>query len=109
MLLANIAVSHKLANAFPEKSLLRSHPPPLKKQMLQLAESLTKYDINLDVTSSKALNDSLENISVSINKDLLRLLVIKYMKRAEYYCTGVKDVSQYFHYALGVPLYTHFT
>lgn len=31
------------------------------------------------------------------------------MQRAKYFCTGVLDISKYSHYALNVPLYTHFT
>lgn len=31
------------------------------------------------------------------------------MQRAKYFCTGAMDISKYNHYALNVPLYTHFT
>lgn len=31
------------------------------------------------------------------------------MLRAKYFCTGMLDISKYAHYALNVPLYTHFT
>lgn len=109
MLLANMAVSQKLASEFPEEALLRCHPAPLPKQLTDLAESLVPYGITLDTSSSKALNDSFEAIADPLQRNLLRLLSIKKMKRAEYYCTGSRDISQYYHFALGVPLYTHFT
>ena len=31
MLLANMAVAHKIWRAFPEKAMLRRHPPPKEK------------------------------------------------------------------------------
>ena len=31
------------------------------------------------------------------------------MQRAKYFCTGTLDIAKYHHYALNVPLYTHFT
>jgi protein SSD1 len=109
MLLANIAVAHKIAESFPEEALLRNHPPPGTKQLTELAESLQVYGVVLDISGSKALNDSFENIKNPLHRDLIRLLAIKSMKRAQYYCTGSKEMSEYFHYALGIPLYTHFT
>jgi exoribonuclease R len=109
MLLANIAVSHKLATSFPEEALLRCHPPPKDKGLTDLTESLQKYGINLAFSSAKDLNESFEAIADPVQRDLLRLLAIKKMKRAEYYCTGSQDISMYPHYALAIPLYTHFT
>jgi exoribonuclease R len=34
---------------------------------------------------------------------------MKLMKRARYFCTGMLDIAKYSHWALNVPLYTHFT
>lgn len=31
------------------------------------------------------------------------------MQRAKYFCTGMLDIAKYHHYALNLPLYTHFT
>jgi protein SSD1 len=31
------------------------------------------------------------------------------MQKAKYFCTGTLDIVKYHHYALNVPLYTHFT
>ncbi|KAI8906431.1 hypothetical protein EDD86DRAFT_210705 [Gorgonomyces haynaldii] len=109
MLLANMAVAHKLAKSYPDAALLRCHPAPLEKGMRELAEELSPYGIELDISSSKKLQESFESIQDPLQRELLRLLAIKKMKRANYFCTGSVDVSQYYHYALGVPLYTHFT
>ena len=39
----------------------------------------------------------------------LQLLATKAMNRAKYFCSGMLDIAKYHHYALNVPLYTHFT
>jgi len=31
------------------------------------------------------------------------------MSSARYFCTGMLDIAKYSHWALNVPLYTHFT
>ena len=40
---------------------------------------------------------------------LLELLSFKATHRAKYFCAGMLDIAKYGHYALNVPLYTHFT
>lgn len=36
MLAANMAVAALVADAFPDRALLRRHPPPLEKKMVEL-------------------------------------------------------------------------
>ncbi|KAJ3323006.1 DIS3-like exonuclease 2 [Boothiomyces sp. JEL0866] len=109
MLLANMAVAHKISNHFPETSLLRRHPPPLEKALDQVKSQLEKEGIPLDITSAQTLNESLDAISDPTIQFICRLMTIKGMKRASYFCTGAADINQFSHYALSVPLYTHFT
>ena len=40
---------------------------------------------------------------------VLQLLCFKATHRAKYFCAGMLDIAKYNHYALNVPLYTHFT
>jgi protein SSD1 len=40
---------------------------------------------------------------------VLRLISYKATHRAKYFCAGMLDIAKYSHYALNVPLYTHFT
>jgi protein SSD1 len=109
MLLANIAVSEKIANAFSDAALLRRHAPPATKTLNDTLGILAKQGIQLDASSSKALNESFDAIEDPIRNLVTRLQVIKAMKRAEYFCTASLDISEFFHYGLSVPLYTHFT
>ena len=52
---------------------------------------------------------SFEAIDNPTARRLLELLSFKATQRAKYFCTGMLDIAKYGHYALNVPLYTHFT
>jgi len=52
---------------------------------------------------------SLEAIHDPIVKKILELLSRKATVKAKYFCAGMLDIAKYQHYALSVPLYTHFT
>ena len=109
MLLANMAVAKKICTSYPEAALLRRHPPPLMKALEIVSESLKKEGIVLDLESAGSLQSSLELIEDPTKRMLSTLLLIKGMKRAEYFCSGSVDISNFSHYALNVPFYTHFT
>uniref|UniRef100_G3SEM8 DIS3-like exonuclease 2 n=1 Tax=Gorilla gorilla gorilla TaxID=9595 RepID=G3SEM8_GORGO len=86
MLLANMAVAHKIHRAFPEQALLRRHPPPQTRMLSDLVEFCDQMGLPVDFSSAGALNMAL------------------------YFCSGLlQDPAQFRHYALNVPLYTHFT
>ncbi len=56
MLLANIAVAHRIYNKFPMKSILRRHPAPNSKQIEQLGELIRSYGFkDCDVKSSGSI------------------------------------------------------
>ena len=40
---------------------------------------------------------------------IIEILFQKSTQRAKYFCAGMLDIAKYGHYALSVPLYTHFT
>lgn len=115
MLLANMAVAHKIFNSLSSISVLRRHPPPLENPMLFAANALKEAGIHLDISSAGALNKSIIQYAGQDEYTAGRLQVItsmcsKPMQFARYFCPGsFADSSQYRHYALNVPLYTHFT
>lgn len=114
MLLANISVAQFIYEKFPEISLLRHHDPPNASGMKKLTKTLEKNGINLDTTTSTALSDSMErqvasaSMTAGVNA-VLNLLVSKTMSRAKYFCSSFCDESGFWHYALSIPMYTHFT
>ena len=63
----------------------------------------------MDISSSGALMRSFEAIDNPRARGLLEVLSFKATQRAKYFCTGMLDIAKYGHYALNVPLYTHFT
>ncbi|GFQ06758.1 exosome complex exonuclease rrp44 [Phtheirospermum japonicum] len=111
MLAANISVAKKVLEHFSFTSLLRRHPSPTKEMLEPLLQTAAAVGICLDVTSSKALADSLDRAvgdDPYFNK-LIRILATRCMTQAVYFCSGDLSPPEFSHYGLAAPLYTHFT
>lgn len=114
MLKANISVAEKLVEVFPEHSLLRKHSEPKEKSLKDFVAYAHKLGIDIDASSSATMQEGFNNLS-EVAKDnpmvgVLQNNAVRSMQRAEYMCTGShEDQSSWAHYALAVPLYTHFT
>ena len=52
---------------------------------------------------------SLTMVEDILARQILEILIQKATQRAKYFCAGMLDIAKYGHYALNVPLYTHFT
>lgn len=63
----------------------------------------------MDTSSSGTLMKSFDAVTDPTARRLLELLSFKATQRAKYFCAGMLDIAKYGHYALNVPLYTHFT
>lgn len=115
MLLANMAVAHKLNECLPEHAFLRCHPEPKEDMLKSLASYCAERGLPLNTSSSKDLAESIRSVLTdeSLGEDCflgLQMLAIKPQELAVYFCAGrVDDEENYRHYALNVPLYTHFT
>ncbi|XP_024129553.1 DIS3-like exonuclease 2 isoform X1 [Oryzias melastigma] len=114
MLLANISTAQHIYRKFPHLALLRRHPPPKVKMMQELKEMCSQLGINIDVTTSGGLQKSLNMLSEDeysgARKEVLTHLLSRPMQMALYFCSGVLKNEQLFkHFALNIPLYTHFT
>ncbi|XP_040911507.1 DIS3-like exonuclease 2 [Toxotes jaculatrix] len=115
MLLANIATAHHIYGKFPELALLRRHPPPKAKMVDELQELCDQLGIDIDLSSAGALHKSLnttlgDDEYTSARKEVLTHMCSRPMQMALYFCSGALKEEQFFkHYALNVPLYTHFT
>lgn len=115
MLLANMATAHRIKTAFPKFAVLRRHPQPQSRMLETVVSTCESLGVTIDGSSAGALQRSLYMGSGSDDDAKARLLVLtslcsKPMKNALYFCTGVlDDEEEYAHYALNVPLYTHFT
>ena len=91
MLLANITVARRITKAFPMFACLRRHPQPSRQQFDQLLAAAASVGVKLDVSSSKALADSLDAAILPDNphfNKLLRILTTRCMTQAVYVVAG---------------------
>ncbi|KAK8940904.1 hypothetical protein KSP39_PZI010538 [Platanthera zijinensis] len=111
MLAANVSVAEKILKHFPLCSLLRRHPTPTKEMLEPLVHTAASVGLDLDISTSKALADSLDHAvgdDPYFNK-LIRILATRCMTQAVYFCSGDLAPAEFHHYGLASPLYTHFT
>ncbi|CAM8942755.1 unnamed protein product [Rhodiola kirilowii] len=116
MLLANRTAAEVISRAYPGNALLRRHPEPNMRKLRELEAFCCKHGLDVDISSSGQLHESLERIKEKIGDDTVLFdIIINYatkpMQLAAYFCSGDQkiDVHDWGHYALAVPLYTHFT
>ncbi|XP_066477175.1 DIS3-like exonuclease 2 [Tiliqua scincoides] len=115
MLLANMAVAHRIYRAFPAQAVLRRHPAPQTKMLNDLTEFCSQMGLEIDCSSAGALHKSLmeafgEDKYADARKEVLTNMFSRPMQMAVYFCSGMlEDKTLFCHYALNVPLYTHFT
>ncbi|XP_014823637.1 PREDICTED: exosome complex exonuclease RRP44 [Poecilia mexicana] len=110
MLLANISVAQKIYEEFPESALLRKHPAPPPSNYDILIKAAKSKNVMIHTDSAKALADSLDGAKVDgfqYFNTLLRILATRCMMPAVYFCSGMD--SDFHHYGLASPIYTHFT
>ncbi|KAJ1448263.1 hypothetical protein M885DRAFT_151466 [Pelagophyceae sp. CCMP2097] len=112
MLLGNVLVANRLLESYPGLTLLRNHPSPPVGKFKELIELAATAGVELDVSSSRALADSLDLATREgdpyFNK-LLRILSTRCMAPAKYFCSSDKPREEWLHYGLAAPTYTHFT
>nr|XP_020504890.1 DIS3-like exonuclease 2 [Labrus bergylta] len=115
MLLANIATANHIYHKFPQLAMLRRHPPPKAKMVDELQELCDQLGISIDLSSAGALHKSInttlgDDEYTAARKEVLTHMCSRPMQMALYFCSGgLKDEKLFKHYALNVPLYTHFT
>ncbi|TFK23257.1 RNB-domain-containing protein [Coprinopsis marcescibilis] len=109
MLLANIAVAQHIAVHLPEQALLRRHDTPIERRLGTFSRRAERLGYKIDTSSSGALMKSFNDITDPTARTLLELLSFKATHRAKYFCAGMLDIAKYGHYAMNIPLYTHFT
>ncbi|XP_076244346.1 exosome complex exonuclease RRP44-like protein Dis3 [Calliopsis andreniformis] len=112
MLLANISVAEKIVEEFPECAVLRRHPEPPPTNFDPLIKAGKHQGFDINANSGKELADSLDRCHKEDNpyfNTMLRILATRCMMQAVYFISGMHQRSEYFHYGLACPIYTHFT
>ncbi|CEG62754.1 Putative RNB domain-containing protein [Rhizopus microsporus] len=110
MLRANMSVAEKIREHYPNEALLRQHSPPHEKSLNEFLRIVDSLGYKFDGSTAGSLQESFNSIESEDVKSVLKLLAVKPMQRAKYFCTGsFEDINRFRHYALNVPYYTHFT
>lgn len=112
MLLANISVAERITTEYPDCALLRRHPVPAAESYKPVIEAARARGFVMNVSSGKALAQSLDN-AVDVNNPMLntmlRMMTTRCMTQAVYFSSGSLPMEQYVHFGLAAPIYTHFT
>lgn len=106
---ANTAVAHRIAQAFPEKAVLRRQPPPNPRRLQTFVDRMTALGFEMDSSSSGALQNSLFKVEDAGVRKGMEVLLHKTMQRAKYFVAGKTAKHLWPHFALNLPVYTHFT
>ncbi|KAK3403284.1 hypothetical protein B0T20DRAFT_342526 [Sordaria brevicollis] len=106
---ANTYVAQRLAQGLPEKALLRRQSAPNSRRLQTIVDRMTALGYDIDATSSGTLQNSLFKIEDSDIRKGMETLLVKSMQRAKYFIAGKTASLLWPHYALNLPLYTHFT
>jgi len=106
---ANAFVAEKIFAAFQDRALLRRQAAPNPRRLQLFAERMNNIGYDVDITSSATLQNSLFRIEDADIRKGMETLIIKAMNRARYIVQGRAPDPSLSHYALNLPLYTHFT
>jgi exosome complex exonuclease DIS3/RRP44 len=112
MLLANVWVADKIFQSYPSCAVLRRHPSPKEKEIKSLQELLKNNNFSIDISNSKLLGESLDNVKKHNDKffnKLVRIMTTRTMNQAKYFTSSEFGYEDFFHYGLAMPIYTHFT
>ena len=109
MVMANARVTEKTIEFCPDNALARWHESPDASRFKTLATALERGGHALGTSSGKLLADSLERLRGHKEAATIKALTIRCMKLAKYCCTTEAADHALSHFALNLPLYTHFT
>ena len=92
---------------------MRNHEPPLFEGLEKVAELAQDLEIQMDITSSEALQRSLNKLARKCKDELTLKCITEMLKlpmrAATYIAAGNVSDSEWAHFALNIPYYTHFT
>ena len=105
----NAFVAQRLAQGLPEKALLRRQAPPNPRRLQTFVERMTALGNDIDSSGSGALQNSLFKVDDPEMRKGMETLLVKSMNKAKYFISGKVAKPLWPHYALNLPLNTHFT
>jgi ribonuclease R len=106
MLAANLCAA-RLLEAKTGPALFRLHEDPASEDIVSLRQSLAGFGLTMSRKSSPSARDLAEVLCSArknaVSVDIVQMLLLRSMKQAAY--SSIKGP----HFALGYPIYTHFT
>ena len=105
----NAYVAEKIYAAMPDRALLRKQATPNPRRLTLFAERMTNIGYEVDISTSAALQNSLFRTEDDDIRKGMETLAVKSMQRAKYVIPAKVADDFLGHYALNLPLYTHFT
>ncbi|KAK1807045.1 Translational repressor, partial [Friedmanniomyces endolithicus] len=81
----NAVVAEKIFQAMPDRALLRRQANPNPRRLQTFADRMSNIGIEVDISSSAALQNSLFRIEDDDARMGMETLVIKAMMRAKYF------------------------
>ena len=109
MLLANQRVAMKLYSYLPAKALVRKHDAPDPKRLRFFKSFVESKGIDIRIDSVAAFAKSVRDLVLDTeNGSFVCAMLLRSMQRAEYCLSNGKSEPTH-HFALNMPLYTHFT
>eukprot|EP00742_Colponemidia_sp_Colp-10_P006144 GILJ01006577.1.p1 GENE.GILJ01006577.1~~GILJ01006577.1.p1 ORF type:complete len:1422 (-),score=259.03 GILJ01006577.1:145-4323(-) len=113
MLLANQLVAEQLVMKCEQAALLRRHPSPLQRKFEEFCNFCKLHHVDISGASAGELYQSLRRAKTAHNEDVAKAveyLATRPMQPAAYFVAGkLADQRAWRHYALNMPMYTHFT
>ena len=105
----NSTVAEKIYTKLGDLALLRRQMQPIATKMASFRKKIQNFGYNFDTNTADELIKGVLKIKDDDVRVGIEILLFKTMPRARYFIAGKVDPDQYGHYALNLPIYTHFT
>ncbi|KAK5167973.1 Translational repressor [Saxophila tyrrhenica] len=105
----NCVVAQRIVQAMPDRALLRKQASPNPRRLKLFAERMNNIGYDIDISTSASLQNSLFRIEDEEVRKGMETLAVKAMGRAKYVIPDKAPEGIFDHYALNLPVYTHFT
>lgn len=105
----NSIVAETIYQKLGDLAFLRRQSKPIATKLASFEKKVTKLGYEVDITDSQSLLSSILAIQDEATRTGVEILLFKALSRAKYFVAGKVESDQYDHFALNLPLYTHFT
>ena len=105
----NSTVAERIYSVLGDSAFLRRQAEPVVTKIATFKKRIGKFGCDIDTSSSEGIIRSILAIKDPDIRTGVEILLFKTLSRAKYFVAGRIDPDRYNHYALNLPIYTHFT